>query len=175
MAAFGESKLGMIGLWPDEKLNLRTTDRTMKVHLEPIRRSDAEPFHVAASISFRWDSLLTARSATKEDDMLTELFGRNEAARMLTELPRIRIDLELHASLPWGKPLPMPSKSVWSSWARETLGRLERIEPLTPDEHVRESPDGNLEVLAWQGAPKVELSCTASGELQLEGMSVEAS
>jgi hypothetical protein len=174
MAAFGESKLGMIGLWPDEKIDLRTTDRTLKVHLEPIRRSGAEPFHIAATVSFRWDSLLTARSATKEEDMLTELFGRNEAAELLTELPGIRIDLELHASLPWGKPLPMPSKSAWSSWARETMGRLESIEPLTPDEHVRESPDGSLEVLAWQGAPKVELSCATSGELQLEGVSVEA-
>ncbi|HEY9593899.1 MAG TPA: hypothetical protein VHE79_05440, partial [Spirochaetia bacterium] len=173
MEALKESRLGMIGLWPEEKINLRTTNRALKVYLEPLRRSDAEPFHVAATISWCWDSLLTARSETKEEDMLTELF-RREAADMVPELPHLRVDLKLNASMPWGKPLPMPTKAAWSSWAREVMGRLESIEPLTPDEHVRESPDGNLEVLAWQGSPKAELSCSPTGELQLEGVSIEA-
>jgi hypothetical protein len=174
MEALKESRLRMIGLWPDEKMNLRTTDRVLKVHLEPLRRSDADPFHVSAMITWCWDSLLTARSATMEKDMFTELFSRDEAADMIPELPRIRIDLKLNASLPWGKPLPMPSQSSWSSWARETMGRLESIEPLTPEDHVRESPDGDLEILAWQGAPTVRLSCAPNGELQLEAVSIEA-
>ena len=53
-------------------------------------------------------------------------------------------------------------------------GAMESIEPLTPDEHVRESPDGKMEVLAWQGAPYVKLSCARTGELMLEGVSIEA-
>lgn len=132
MAALRRSKLEMIGLWPDEEINLRTTDRRFEVHVEPLGGSDAEPFHVSATVSWRWDALLTARAATTEDDMLTELFSRSEAVDMDAALPRVRIDLKLHASLPWGKPLPMPSRSAWSSWARETMGRLEHIDPLTP-------------------------------------------
>jgi hypothetical protein len=174
LAALDECQLGMIGLWPAEEINLRTTDRTFEVHVEPLGGSDAEPFFVAATISWRWDALLTARAATTEEDMFTELFRRDEAAELVPERPQIRIDLKLNASLPWGRPLPMPSKHAWASWIRETMGRLERIEPLTPEDHIRTSPDGTLEVLAWQGAPKIALSCSPSGELQLESVSIDA-
>lgn len=174
LTALRESKLGMIGLWPDEEINLRTTDRTLVVHVEPLGGSDAEPFHVAATISWRWDSLLTARSATMEKDMLTELFSRDEASDMVPRLPDIRIDLKLGASLPWGKSMPMPSRQAWASWIRETLGRLERIEPLTPDEHVTENAVGDVEVLAWQGSPVARVSCGPTGELSLLGIDIEA-
>jgi hypothetical protein len=105
-----------------------------------------------------------------------ETTGRilSKAADLVPELPHLRVDLKLNASLPWGKPMPMPSKQAWSSWARETMGRLESIEPLAPEDQVRESPDGNLEILAWQGAPTVRLSCAPNGELQLEAVSIEA-
>jgi hypothetical protein len=148
------------GLAGSETLDLRTMDRAYEIYLEPLGGQDAEPFHVTAALSWSWDALLTARAATKEEDMLTELFGRREAAQLVAESPRLRIDMKLKAALPWGKPLSWPSRAAWAAWVRETMGRLERIEPLTPEEHVRETESGDLEVLAWQGSPEARVSCT---------------
>ncbi len=172
--ALRESKLGMIGLWGEETLNTRTMGRVYEVHVEPFGGQDAEPFHVTATLSFRWDPLDTARTATTEEDMLTELFGREAAYKLETERPYLRIDIKLTASSPYGKPLPLPSKQAWAAWIRETMGRLERIEPLTPQEKVRENDEGNLEVLAWQGAPTAEVSCSPEGDLLLEAVSISA-
>jgi hypothetical protein len=174
MAALGESRLEMIGLHPQEAIDLRSTNRTFKVHVEPIGGSDAEPFHVSAAISWGWDALNTARAATKEEDMLTELLGREAASDFVTDQPRLRVDVELRASLPWGRPLKMPSRAAWASWAREVIGRLEDIEPLTPAEHTREDEYGRVEILAWQGPPKAKVSCSTTGELELEAVSIEA-
>ncbi len=172
--ALRESKLSMMGLWGEETLDLRTTSRNYEVHVEPFGGQDAEPFFVAATLSFRWNALSTARTVTREEDMLTELFGRESAYDLETEQPWLRIDIKLNASLPYDKPLPMPSKAAWSAWARETMGRLDDIEPLTPAEKVRENEDGNLEVLAWQGEPAVKATCGADGQLHLEAVSISA-
>jgi hypothetical protein len=68
----------------------------------------------------------------------------------------------------------MPSKSAWASWAREVSGRLEDIEPLTPAEHAREDRDGGVEILAWQGSPNARVSCSSTGDLELEEVSIQA-
>lgn len=172
--ALRESKLSMIGLWGEETLDLRTTCRNYEVHVEPFGGQDAEPFFVAGTLSFNWKALNTARTVTREEDMLTELFGRESAYDLETEQPWLRIDIKLNASLPYGKPLPMPSNAAWSAWARETMGRLEDIEPLTPAEKVRENEEGNLEVLAWQGEPVVKATCGPDGQLHLEAVSISA-
>ena len=39
--------------------------------------------------------------------MLTELFGRDGAADMVTEMPSVMVKIKLNASTTWGKPLPM--------------------------------------------------------------------
>ena len=75
MSALRESGLPMIGLTPDEVLGLRSADRTFTLGVEPIDREIGRPFHIAATISFRWDALQTARTATSEDDLLAELLG----------------------------------------------------------------------------------------------------
>lgn len=172
--ALRESKLSMIGLWGEETLDLRTTSRNYEVHVEPLGGQDAQPFFVAATLSFKWKVLNTARTVTREEDMLTELFGRESAYDLETEQPWLRIDIKLNASLPYGKPLSMPSKAAWSAWVRETMGRLEDIEPLTPAEKVRENEEGNLEVLAWQGEPEVKATCGSDGQLHLEAVSISA-
>jgi hypothetical protein len=174
MLALRESKLGLIGLWPTETIDLRSTDRKLEVHVEPIGGSDAEPFFVAATISWTWRALDTARSATKEEDMLTELFGRDEAAEILADQPWLRVDIEFRGSLPWGKPLPMPASTAWAAWTREVVGRLERTEPLTPEDHVVPNATGALEVLAWQGPPKAEIACNPTAALELEAVTIAA-
>lgn len=174
MAALRESKLPMIGLHVEETTNARTMSRRFEVHVEPVGGSDAEPFHVAAALWWNWDALFTARTAFSEDEMLTEMFGRDGALTLLSERRRLRIDIKFTASLRWGSALPMPPKAAWSAWVRETIGRLEDIEPLTPLDHVADNDDGELVVMAWQGMPKAEVACDKTGDLQLESVSVSA-
>lgn len=170
MEALRESKLGMIGLWPDETLDLRTTDRTLTIHVEPLGGSDAEPFHVAAKIS--WDALSTARTATREEDALMTLFGPDSVPKRKTMRPYHRVDFELHGSLMTGQELPMPSNRAWASWAEESIGRLAHTEPLTPQEKVRENKAGNLEVLAWHGPPEAAVLVGPDGELRLSAVTI---
>ena len=40
-----------------------------------VRGQRAEPFHVTAELSFRWDAAKSARSGTTEEDVLTNLLG----------------------------------------------------------------------------------------------------
>jgi hypothetical protein len=156
-----------------ETLDLGSTDRVFAVGVEPLDRDIGKPFHVSAAISFRWDALQTARTVTREDDVVTELVGE-EARESETERPWLRVDIELRAGLEWGKGIPMPTPAVWAKWSRETLTRLESIERVVPDEVVREAPDGRHAILAWQGDPEVKLTCGPGGLLRLEDLCVHA-
>jgi hypothetical protein len=156
-----------------ETLDLHTLDRTYQIAVEPIGGQDAEPFFVAATLAWTWSALHTARARTCEEDVLTDMLGGDrESAR--TDKPWIRVDIKLRASLPWGKPLPMPLPTAWREWVRETMTRFERVEPLTPDESVRTDRSGRIAVLAWQGEPLLHATCSATGELKLDGVEIAA-
>jgi len=174
MSALRESGLPMIGLTPEEVLGLRSADRTLTLGVEPIDRDMARPFHIAATISFRWDALQTARTATCEEGLLVELLGREGANDIETERPWLRVDIKLRAGLEWGKGIPMPAALTWAKWSKEALERLENIEPLVSEDVVRETEDGHHAVLAWQGDPELKVTCNALGELRLESISVSA-
>lgn len=78
-----------------ETLDLRSTDRTVTVYVEPIARDIGRPFHVSGAISWRWDAFKTARMATREEDLLAELLGRENVDAVETERPWLRIDIDL--------------------------------------------------------------------------------
>lgn len=174
MSALEESRLHTIGLVPEEALGLHSADRTCTIGVEPFDREIGTPFHIAATISFRWDPIQTARSATCEEDLLAELLGREEGPGMETRRPSLRVDIKLRAGLPWGKGIPMPPAATWVLWGREALGRLEEIEPLVSEDVVRERPGEHDAILAWQGDPEIKVTCNALGELRLESISVSA-
>lgn len=174
MSALRESGLPMIGLTPEEVLGLRSADRTFTLGVEPIDREIGRPFHIAATISFRWDAIQTARTLSCEEDLLVELLGREDAQDIETARPSLRVDVKLRASLAWGKGMPMPAPATWAKWSREALGRLETIEPLISEDVMRESPDGYHAILGWQGDPEMKVTCNALGELRLEAISVSA-
>lgn len=156
-----------------ESLDLRSTDRHCKsfVHLP----SDlAATFNVSAEFEFRWDALQTARTNTSEGDLVRELFGTDRSQYPRTELPWLRVDVTLRASTLWGKEIPMPSAEIWRNWARETLGRLENVEPLLPIEQVRENRKGMLEILAWRSEPELNVLCKPDGTLVLRGVEIAA-
>lgn len=145
VAALRDSGLPTIGPPPHEEvLDLVTTDRTVTVYVEPAGRDMGAPFHISGEISWRWDALQAARTATTEEDMLTELFGREDARGQETVHARLRVDIELHASLEYGKWIPMPSRAAWSEWRREAVGRLQTIERLVDDDDMLDLSDEGL-------------------------------
>jgi hypothetical protein len=97
MTALKACHLPTIG-FGKETLDLRSTARVFTVGVEPLDRDIGRPFHVSAAISFRWDSLQTARTATCEEDVVGELLGEG-AQDEETERPWLRVDIELRAGL----------------------------------------------------------------------------
>jgi hypothetical protein len=177
IAARRESGLPLFsGYEGNETLDLRSQARTFETFVEPVGGQEAEPFHVGASLSWRWDALLTARSATTEEDMLTEVLGRERVRghKVKTERSPLRVDVSLRASLSYGKAIPMPAGMVWTKWAREVHGRLERTEPLVPEQNTRKGRDGRLDVLAWQTEPVAKVLCGPDGDLKLDRVEIAA-
>ncbi len=169
-----ESGLRVMHREPTETLNLNSMDRSYTVYVEPAGHQDAEPFFVAGTLSWRWDSLQGARTRSTEEDLLTQLLGRKVGDAVDTEAPALRVDISLKASLMYGKGIPMPSTPVWANWAREVVGRLERIERLLPDEVTTEGERGLTAILAWQGDPSLEVECSPEGELKLNAVEISA-
>jgi hypothetical protein len=173
--ALQEAGLPLMGPFLGEQtLDLRSLERRYEVYVQPLGGQDAKPFHVAAKLSWSWDALKTARSRSTEEDALRELLGVTRKSSPRTERPWLRVDVALCASLPYGKPLPMPGPAKWSSWVREVGARLENIEPLVPEKKYRINKRGGAEVLAFQGAPEATFSCQMDGRLTLEQVKVEA-
>ncbi|MCX5748055.1 MAG: hypothetical protein NT062_36810 [Proteobacteria bacterium] len=156
-----------------ETLDLRSTDRKCQSFLH-VHSDPATTFNVSAELGFGWDALQTARTTTSEGDLIRELFGTDRSQYPRTELPWLRIDVILRASTLWGKEIPLPTAEVWRSWARETVGRLENIEPLLPIEQVRENRKGMLEILAWKSDPELNVLCKPDGTLVLRGVEIAA-
>jgi hypothetical protein len=92
-----------------ETLDLRSMDRGFESYVEPLGEQEAEPFHVAAVLSWRWDALATARTVTTEEDMLTEVLGRERVWGHKVRTGRPRTDA--WRSSP-GKPIPSQRSSA---------------------------------------------------------------
>jgi hypothetical protein len=148
--------------------------RSYSIGFEPAGRQDAEPFFVAGNLSWCWDALQAARTHSTEDDLLTHLLGRNVGNTVGTEPSLLGVDIELTASLTHCNGIPMPSKAVLIEWAREVVGRLERIERLLPDEVETVGEAGLPAVLAWQGDPTLEIVCSPAGAPKLNAVAVSA-
>ncbi|MDF3067032.1 MAG: hypothetical protein K0R38_2633 [Polyangiaceae bacterium] len=172
--ALRESGLPVIGDQGTETLDTRHLDRVYTGYVEPLGGQDAAPFHVTAQLSWRWDALTNLRGTARDEDVLSEMLGRDQAEDLLAEKACVHVDIKLRATSPDDKPFPMPSRVAWSKWVEETVDRLDRIEPLLPDEILRVNRTGKTEVLAWQDAPKLTAVCDASGALLLEGVELSA-
>ena len=118
--ALQESRLPVISVdLVEESLDLRSMRRRCRSVVESVGRRDNPsphivPFHTAASFEYAWDALQSARTASTEEDLLSKLLGWDAVAEVQTERPWLRVDVTLHASLSYGKALPMPSPAAWS-------------------------------------------------------------
>jgi hypothetical protein len=145
---------------PSESVDLSGMDRRYEIALEPAAGQGARPFFVTARLRWRWRSLHAARTSTTEEDMLTELFGREPVTDLETEAPWMRVDVVLRAFLPWGKPISMPPQAERARWIRDITRRLERLQP--------------VEAMSWTGSPRFASSWTTGGELAIHGATLEA-
>lgn len=139
---------------PDEVIDIGDMNRRYSIRLG-LRSGPqpSEPFTTSCVLSWRWDALQSARTSTTEEDLLTQLHGRDEAADMDTERPWLRVDVELHASLPWGECQKMPGKATWK---RFVAAVAKKVAPSFPV-HEIDFNDGTA-VLGWCGQRR-RLSC----------------
>lgn len=173
-AALRASGLPIFGVGAEEKVDVHTLDRFYEVAVGPVGGQDADPFTVTARLGFRWTPLHTARTVWREEDVLTELLGRESAQDLETDAQRLRVDIVLRAALHWGQERPMPAKDVWRRWVGEVHERLGSIEPLLPEETRRVNAEGLVEILGWQGQPEANVEFTPEGEAKFGDLRLAA-
>ena len=147
-----------------ETIDLSTTGRRWKTFVWRSPPQRAEPFHVSAKIAFEWSPFNTARSYTCEEDLLTELLGRKRPTK--TERRWVRVDLVLHASLPYGSTTPMLESQVLGSWTGSVGEKLDKL--LT---EFKERQGRVVAVMGGREEVEVEARCK-EGVLSLKGMAV---
>jgi hypothetical protein len=165
--ALAASRL-QLWLFPTETIVLRDMARVYKAYVSLGKLPPADAFNVTAELSWEWDALLSARSETVEEDMLMQVLG-DDRRDVPTEPPWLRVDIVLHATRPWGKPLPMPATSAWKRWVAEAESCLEPLLIRSVEDH-----DGMPAVLAWRGESEAKFICRPDGQLVLAGVQVSA-
>lgn len=150
----------------EETVALEATERHWEAYVWRSVPQRAEPFHISAKISFKWNPFNAARGYTCEEDLLTELFGRNNRPTK-TERRFVRVDLGLSASLPYGSTTPMPEAHVFGPW---TASVGEKFDALFTD--IKERGGRVVAVYGGHGDLDVEGHCTPVGVVTLKGVSI---
>ena len=168
-SALSEARMLSYPELAEETIDLRHMDRRYQVFARCPDPLSPEPFHVSCRLSWRWDALHSARSSTTEEDMLTELTGRDQISDMRTERSWLRVDVKLFASLSMGEGQRMPAKATWK---RFVTAVARKIDPLFPLHQV--DPNDDSAVLGWCGQPTANVLCEVGGQVQLAGVELEA-
>jgi hypothetical protein len=123
---------------------------------------------VTATLSWTWDALQSARTATVEEDLLMQLLGE-EKRHEDTEQPWLRIDTTLRATLPRDAPLPFPETATWHRWVVDVMARLSPLLSTSTGDEEHERL-----VLDWCGEPEASLRCAPDGRLHLSRVELQA-
>lgn len=166
--ALGGAGLMPFSIRPTETIDLGCMSRRYSVIVYLSERRQTEPFAVTATVEWEWDAALAARSATTEEDLLTELLGR-DGYYLVTEPPWLRVEVTLSAALPWDAPLPMPNGDAWRRWAAEVTERLSLLLPTESEEH-----EHGLRVLSSRSEPEGRFRCGPDGQLWLTRVELSA-
>jgi hypothetical protein len=149
-----------------ETIDFSDTVRSWKITVWRAAPRSAEPFHVSAVIGFEWGPVDAARAYTCEEDLLTELVGRRRRP-LRTERRWTRIDLSLHASLPYGSTTSMPEPHVFSAW---TATVLEKADAAFTD--IEEKKGRIAAVLGGHGDIEVQAQCKPDGVVSLKAVAI---
>jgi len=149
-----------------EAIELGDSVRSWNVHVWRAALRSADPFHVSAAIGFEWSPADAARAYTCEEDLLTELIGRRKRPTR-TERRWIRIDLSLHASLPYGSTTPVPESHVFGAW---TASVVEKADATFTE--MEEKQGRIVAVLGGHGNVEVHAHCKPDGVVSLKALAI---
>ncbi|MFH0899148.1 MAG: hypothetical protein V2A73_00825 [Pseudomonadota bacterium] len=162
---------GLVGpLPPEETIDLAAMSRSFSVTVGKFAPLAAKPFAASMQLRWKWHAIDSARAETVEEDVLTELLGREEARGVVTRRPMLRVDIELQGWLAQEKPLLLPGSETWRTWVNDIMGKLETVLPVAN----REEQDGIMAVLCWRGEPEARTRCGPLGEQWLLGVQLSA-
>jgi hypothetical protein len=165
-AALQRNSLHFHSLHRFETIELANNERHWKVYLHEPAPASADPFHVSAEIGFEWSPFDAARAHTCEEDLLTQLMGRKKRLPR-TERRWKRIDLSLHAGLPYGSTTAVPEPQLFAAW---TASILEKVHGAFADVEVKEG-----RIVAVLGAHEdldVQACCLPDGVVSLKGLAI---
>jgi hypothetical protein len=149
-----------------ETIHLADTVRRWSVYIIRAAPRSTEPFHVSAEIGFDWSPVDAARAYTCEEDLVTELIGRR---RLPTTTQRrwTRVDLSVHARLPYGSTTSMPEPHVFGAWSASIV---EKIHVALTD--MEEGNGRIVAVLGGNGDLEVQAHCRSDGVFSLRGVAI---
>jgi hypothetical protein len=128
----------------------------------------AEPFYVSAVIAFTWDPINAARAYTTEEDLLEAVVGRRPRP-VRTERRWVRVDLSLHARLPYGSTTPLPGPQLFTGWT----AAVEQHMDATFTE-IKEKQGRIVAILGGDTDLDVRAQYKSGGVLSLNGVSISA-
>jgi hypothetical protein len=149
-----------------ETIDLADTVRRWQVYIVRAAAPRTEPFHVSAEVGFAWTPVNAARAYTSEEDLLTQIIGRRRRPTR-TERRWTRVDLSLHASLPYGSTTSMPEPHVFSAWSASIV---EKVDVALTD--IEERNGRIAAVLGGHGDLEVEAHCKLDGVVSLKGVAI---
>lgn len=149
-----------------ETIDLAHTSRGWKVYVWRTTPQSAEPFHVSAVIGFDWDPFNAARAYTCEEDLLTELVGRR-GRPIKTERRWMRVDLSLHASLPYGLTTSMPEPRVFGAWTATVVAKADAAFT-----DIEEKQGRTVAVLGGHGDVEAQARCRTDGVVSLAAVAI---
>ena len=165
-AALQRNSLHFHGLQRVETIELANTVRHWKVYAHGAAPPSTEPFHVSAEIGFAWSPFDAARSYAREEDLLTELIGRKKRLPR-TERRWTRVDLWLHARLPYGSTTAMPEPQLFGAWTASILEKIHRAFA-----EVEEKEGRIVAVLGAHEDVDVLAHCQPDGVVSLKGLAI---
>jgi hypothetical protein len=151
---------------PIETIELSNTERRWQLYLWQPAPQNVDPFQVSAKVAFDWTPIDSARSYTCEEDLVADLLGKKQQS-VKTEDRLVRVDLVLHATLPYGSTTPLPDVLTLGSWTNAIGDKLDTL--IT---EIKGRKGRITSVLGGREEVKIEVRCDATGLLSLDGLSV---
>ena len=149
-----------------ETIDLADSVRHWEADIWRANTRSAEPFHVSAVIAFTWDPINTARAYTTEEDLLEAVVGRRRRP-IKTERRWVRVDLSLHARLPYGSTTPMPEPQMFAGW---TAAVEQHADAAFTD--IKEKQGRIVAIFGGHTDLDVQAQCKSGGVLSLNGVSI---